>query len=136
MGSRGRDPIPLTPEILHLLDRLEPDKGKQARLLTEHLTGQRLLPSTEQELQQHLEKQAQREIRKQVAAAEAAAHKAATQQAETEKAALEAAMAAHLAQQAMGAALAAEATQEEVIAAGQSAMDAATGAGSSAQLLD
>jgi len=27
-GSRGRDPIPLTPEILHFLDRLEPDKGK------------------------------------------------------------------------------------------------------------
>ena len=36
--SRGREPIPLTPEILLLLDRLEPDKGKQARLLTEHLT--------------------------------------------------------------------------------------------------
>ena len=35
---RGRDPIPLTPEIPHLLDRLEPDKGKQVRLLTEHLT--------------------------------------------------------------------------------------------------
>ncbi len=97
-GSRGRDPIPLTPEILHLLDRLEPNKGKQARLLTEHLTGQRQLPSTEQELQQHLEKQAQREIRKQMAAAEAAANRAATQQTETEKAALEAAMAAHLAQ--------------------------------------
>jgi hypothetical protein len=41
MGSRGRDLIPLTPEILHLLDRLEPDKGKQARPLTEYLTGQR-----------------------------------------------------------------------------------------------
>jgi hypothetical protein len=27
-GSRGRNPIPLTPEILHLLDRMEPDKGK------------------------------------------------------------------------------------------------------------
>ena len=37
-GSRGMDPIPLTPEILLLLDHLEPDKGKQARLLTEHLT--------------------------------------------------------------------------------------------------
>jgi hypothetical protein len=33
-GSRGREPIPLTPEILLLLDRLEPDKGKQALLLT------------------------------------------------------------------------------------------------------
>jgi hypothetical protein len=35
---RGRDPIPLTTEILHLLDRLEPDKGKEARLLKDHLT--------------------------------------------------------------------------------------------------
>jgi len=61
MRSRGRDPIPLPPEILHLLDRLEPDKGKQARLLTDHLTGQQQLPSTEQELHQHLEKQAQKE---------------------------------------------------------------------------
>jgi len=96
-GSRGRDPIPLTPEILHLLDRLEPDKGKQARLLTEHLTRQRQLPSMEHELQQQLEKRAQREIRKQMDAAEVAANKAATQQAEVEKAALEAAMAMHLA---------------------------------------
>ena len=39
MGSRGRDPIPLAPKILHLLDRLEPDKGKQARMLTDHPTG-------------------------------------------------------------------------------------------------
>ena len=45
-GNRGRDPIPLTPEILHLLDKLEPNKGKEARLLTEHLTRQRNLPST------------------------------------------------------------------------------------------
>jgi len=37
-GSRGRDPIPLTPDILHPLDRLEPDKGKHARMLIEHLT--------------------------------------------------------------------------------------------------
>ena len=36
--------------ILLLLDRLEPDKGKQTRLLTEHLTGQRALPYTEQGL--------------------------------------------------------------------------------------
>ena len=49
-NSRGKEPIPLTPEILHLLDRLEPDEGKQARLLTEHLTGQMTLPSTEAEL--------------------------------------------------------------------------------------
>ena len=37
--GKGRNPIPHTPEILLLLDRLEPDKGKQARLLTAHLTG-------------------------------------------------------------------------------------------------
>jgi len=47
----GKEPIPLTPEILHLLDRLEPVKGKHARFLTEHTTGQRQLPSTEHELQ-------------------------------------------------------------------------------------
>jgi hypothetical protein len=62
MHGRGRDPIPLKPEILHLFDRLEPDKVKQDIILTEHLTGQRLLPSTEQDLQQHLEKRAQRDI--------------------------------------------------------------------------
>ena len=45
-GSRGREPIPLAPEILLLLDRLEVDKGKQARLLTKHLTCQRTLPCT------------------------------------------------------------------------------------------
>ena len=49
-GRRGREPTPLLPEILLLLDRLEPDKGKQARLLTEHLTGQRTLPYIEEEL--------------------------------------------------------------------------------------
>jgi hypothetical protein len=103
-GSRGREPIPLTPEILHLLDRLEPDKGKQARLLTEHLTGQRSLPSTETELQTHLERRAARELRRQHVAAEAAANKATEDQ---DKADHEAAMAAHMAQQAMAAALAA-----------------------------
>jgi len=48
----------------------------------------------------------------------------------------EAAMAAHLAQQAMAAALAARATQDEAIAAGQAVMDATTGEGSSARMLD
>jgi hypothetical protein len=57
-GSKGRYPIPLTPEILHLLGRLEPDKGTQARLLKEHLTRQRTLPSTEHELQTQLERKA------------------------------------------------------------------------------
>ncbi len=48
----------------------------------------------------------------------------------------EAAMAAHLAQQAMAAALAAGATQDEAIAAGQAVMEAATRADGSAQMLD
>ena len=142
----GRDPIPLTPEILHLLDRLEPDKGKQARLLTEHLTGQRTLPATEQELQQQLEKRTQRELRKQQAAAEASA----TILARAEQEALEAALAAHeaakqqaqaaaerlnqeaaiIAQQCMVDALAAGVTTEEAIQAGQAAKDAYLGAGS------
>ena len=75
-GSRGREPIPLTPEILHFLDRLEPDKGKQARMLTKHLTGQRQLPATEQELRLQLEKRALKDHRKQQAAAEAATNRA------------------------------------------------------------
>ena len=45
-------------------------------------------------------------------------------------------MAAHLAQQAMAAALAARATNEEALAAGHAAMEAATGAGSSAHMQD
>ena len=60
-NNTGRDPIPLTPEILHLLDRLEPDKGKQAKLLAEHMIGQRTLPSTEAELHTHLERRAAKE---------------------------------------------------------------------------
>jgi hypothetical protein len=63
-GSKGREPIPLTPEILLLLDRFEPDKGKQAHLLTEHLIGQRTLPCTDQELQKLLEKKEEREIKR------------------------------------------------------------------------
>jgi len=59
--SRGRDPIPITPHILHYLDRLEPDIGKHARYLTEHLTGQRTLPSSEEELQSLLDRKASRE---------------------------------------------------------------------------
>ena len=92
-GSRGRDSIPLTPETLLLLDRLEPDKGKQARLLTEHLIDQRTLPCTEQELHTQLERKADREIKRQHAAAEAAANRAAIEQMDAH----ETAMAAHLA---------------------------------------
>jgi hypothetical protein len=92
-GSRSKDPIPLTPEIFSLLDRLEPDKGNQARLLTEHLTGLRTLPCTEQELQTQLERETEQEIKRQQATAEAAANKAATKPLEPH----ESAMAAHLA---------------------------------------
>ena len=45
-------------------------------------------------------------------------------------------MAAHLAQQTMAVALAARATNEEAIAAGQVAMETATRAGSSAHIMD
>ncbi len=48
----------------------------------------------------------------------------------------EAVMAAHLAPQAMAVAVAAGATQEEAIATGHAAMEAATGEGSSAHKLD
>ena len=70
-----RDPIQLTPEILAMLDRHEPDKSKQAKLLTEHLAGQRVLPSTEEELQQYLERKAKREADRLLTAAKAKAHK-------------------------------------------------------------
>ena len=66
-----RDPISLTPKIQAMLDRHEPDKSKQAKLLTEHLAGQRVLPSTEEELQQHLERKAKREADHLLVAAEA-----------------------------------------------------------------
>ena len=56
--------------------------------------------------------------------------------AEKQQEAHEVAMAAHLAHQAVAVALAAGATQNEAIAAGHATMNAATGAGSSAQLLD
>ena len=63
-GRRDRDPIPLTPEILLLMNHLEPDKGKQARLLTELLIGHRTLPCIEQELQILLDRKAIREIKR------------------------------------------------------------------------
>jgi hypothetical protein len=92
-GSRGRDPIPLTPEILLLLDRLEPDKGKQARLLTEHLTRQRTLPCTKQELQKPLQRKAEKDIKRQHSTTKAAANGATNDYMEAH----EAAMATHLA---------------------------------------
>jgi hypothetical protein len=46
-----RDPVILTPEIMAMIDRHEPDKTKQAKLLTEHLAGQWIMSSTKEELQ-------------------------------------------------------------------------------------
>jgi len=127
------DPTPLTPDILHLLHRLEPDKGKHARLFTEHLTGQRSLPSTEAELQTHLERRAARDLKRQQTAAEAASNKAAADQDRSDH---EAAMDAHMAQQAMAIALAAGATHEEALAPRVAAQAPALGAGDPAQMLD
>jgi hypothetical protein len=56
-----------------MLERHEPDKAKQAKLLTKHLSSQRTLPSTEEELQHHLERKAEREGDMLLAAAEAEA---------------------------------------------------------------
>ena len=115
-GSRGRGPIPITPDILHLFDRLEPDKEKHARLLTEHITRQRTLHVTEEELQQHLERKATGEIKRQHAAAETITNKAMEEQMEAARTTHEAAMAVHLARHAMMAAsLATLATTEEAI---------------------
>ena len=97
------------------------DKGNHAWLLTEQVTGQRTLPSTEHELKTQLESIAAREIKRQQVAAELAADKAATDHVEADRAAHEAMMAAHLGQQAMAPALAAGATNEEAIAVGMAA---------------
>ncbi len=70
-SSRPRDFIPITPEILLLLDRLEPDKVKQSRLLTEHINGHRALPTTEEELQQLLEKRTRRALERERALTDA-----------------------------------------------------------------
>jgi len=59
---------------LQLLDRLEPDKGCQGKLLTEHITGHRVLPSTKEELAQIMEHRAKKEAERHLAAEEAARH--------------------------------------------------------------
>ena len=56
-----------------MMDRYEPDKSKHAKLLIEHLAGQRVLPSTEEELQHHLERKAKRESDRLLAPVEAEA---------------------------------------------------------------
>ncbi len=43
--------ISIIPDILPFVDRLEPNKGKQARYLMEHLSRQRTLASIEKERQ-------------------------------------------------------------------------------------
>jgi len=72
-GSRMRDPVSLTPGIMAMLDRHEPDKDKPAKLRMEHLAGQRVLPSMENELHRHLERKAKREADRLTAASEAKA---------------------------------------------------------------
>jgi len=74
-GARTRDPISLTPEILAMLNRHEPDKSKKAKLLTEDLLGQRVLPTTEEDLHQHLERKAKREAYRMLAATRAEHYK-------------------------------------------------------------
>ena len=74
-GSRLRDHISLTPKILAVLDRHNPDKGKHVQLLAKHLAGHRVLPSTEEELQQHLERKVKREEDRILVAYEAVAHR-------------------------------------------------------------
>jgi hypothetical protein len=49
-GSKKREPISITPDILLLLDILALDKEKLAKRLIEHPIGQWALPSTEEEL--------------------------------------------------------------------------------------
>ena len=73
-----------------------------------------------------MERRAARELKRQQVTAEAAANKAAEDQ---DRADHETAMAAHMAQQAMEAALAAGATQEQAIAAGVAAHATALGGG-------
>ncbi len=70
-GCRMRDPWTLTTEILAMLDKHEPDKAKQVKLLTTHLTSQWTLPSKEEELQQHLKRRAKRDADNFMAATEA-----------------------------------------------------------------
>ena len=69
-SSLMRDPITLTPKIQAMLDIHESDKAKQAKFLTEHLTRQMTLPSTEEELQQHLERKTKRDVNRLLGEAE------------------------------------------------------------------
>ena len=95
------------------MDRYEVDKSKQAKLLTEYLAGQRVLPSTEEELQQHLERKAKRESDRLLVAVEAEAiRQEQIKQAETAQKTMNAAIVQTFAKLAREAALAAGATPE------------------------
>jgi len=108
-----RDPIHLTPKILAMLDIHEPDKTKQAKLLTEHLAGQRVLPSTEEELQQHLERKARRDADRLLDATKALVNRhEQLMQAKLAQKAMNAAIVQTFAKRAREAALAARATSE------------------------
>ena len=87
-------------------------------MLTEHLTGQRQLPTTEQELHTQLEKRALKDFIKHQAAAEAAANRA-TERAEMETALHADAILQQIADKARSEALAAGATEKEAHAAGE-----------------
>jgi len=123
-----RDPISLIPEILAMLDKHEPDKIKQAEMLTEHLARQRVLPSTEEKLQQHLERKAKREAKRHLAATEAEAHMMEqAKQAEAAQHARTARVIATFAKRAKEATLPARATpKDEEIATTTAATDDAT----------
>ena len=111
---RLRDRISLTLEILAMIDRHEPYKGKHAQLLTEHLAGQKILPSTEEELQHHLERKARREAKRLLAAEEAvAARQGKARNAKAHRHAHNSGVVASFAKRARAVAIAARATQEE-----------------------
>ena len=124
-GSRGREPIPLTLEILHLLDKMKLDKGKQARLLTKHLTRQRLFPSKDQELHSQLEKLAHRKTRQQHESTKRTTNKEAAAQSESDKAAHEETIVTHLANMAKETSIAARAIEEHAQATSHKAAEEA-----------
>jgi len=121
-GARMRDPIQLTPKILAMVDRHEPNKSKHAKLLTKHLAGQRVLPITEKELQQHLERKAKRDADRILDAVEEKANRQEQlKQADTAPKAMNVVIAQTIAKRAREAALGARATPEAAEAAATTA---------------
>ncbi len=62
------------------MDRLKSNKGRQGKLLTEHLTGHRVLPSTKEELAQILVQRAKKEAERQMAVEASASQRASADQ--------------------------------------------------------